>query len=479
MSKRLTPDIAIIGAGSGGLSMAVTARAFGLDVVLIEKDKMGGDCLNTGCVPSKAMIAAAKYAHTASTASDFGIEIRDIKVDYEKLHSHIHDVIKQIEPNDSIERFEGLGVKIIQAEAHFKDEKTLIAGEYEINAFRFVIASGSSPFTPPIKGLDNVSYLTNENFFDIKQAPERLAIIGGGPIGVEMAQAQNRLGIEVHLFQKGSILPKEEPVHVQIIRNILIKEGVHLYEHVDISCINKPTEGKDNVEIHYSQKGEKYCSAASHLLIATGRKPNLESLHLTNAKVDFDQKGIQVNGMMRTSNKRIYAIGDVNGLMQFTHSASAQTGIAFAHMFFRISQKFNPDLIPRVTYTHPEIAAIGIGEAQALKHYTREKLKILTFPYNDNDRAIAERKIAGQIKVIIDKKGRILGVHIIGEQAGELIQPWASAMANRLKIGAMFKYISPYPTLSEINKRVATKAYETLPQKAVIRFIINLLKKLG
>jgi len=326
MADVLTPDICVIGAGSGGLSVAAAAAAFGVSVVLIEKGKMGGDCLNYGCVPSKAILAAGKHAQSIRDASKFGITVSgEPKVNFKKVHDHVHDVIAQIEPNDSVERFTGLGVEVIQAEGRFKDERTVIAGDKEIKARRFVISTGSSAFVPPIKGLDSVPYLTNETIFENTKKMGHLVIIGGGPIGMEMAQAHKRLGCEVTVLEGAKALGKDDPELTSILLEKLEEEGIDLVEGAMVSNITQ--RGKQGVRVAYTKEDKEYSVDATHLLVATGRAANVDGLSLGAAGIEYTRRGITVSKDLRTTNKRVYAIGDVTGGLQFTHVAGYHAGL--------------------------------------------------------------------------------------------------------------------------------------------------------
>ena len=476
MSKVLRPDICVIGAGSGGLSVAAAAAAFGVSVVLIEKGKMGGDCLNYGCVPSKAILAAGKHAQSIRDASKFGITVTgEPKVNFKKVHDHIHDVIAQIEPNDSVERFTGLGVDVIQAEGRFKDERTVIAGDKEIQARRFVIATGSSTFVPPIKGLDSVPYLTNETLFENTRKMPHLVIIGGGPIGMEMAQAHKRLGCDVTVIEAAKALGNDDPELTSILLDELKKEGINIIENAMVSNVTQ--SNKKGVRISYTKDGTTHDVNATHLLIATGRSANVDGLSLGAAGIEYTRRGIQVSKDLRTTNKRVYAIGDVTGGLQFTHVAGYHAGLVIRGILFRKKAVPNDGMIPWVTYTEPELGHVGLTEEKAREKYG--KIKVLRWPYHENDRAQAERKTTGLIKMITNKKGLILGVSIVGTGAGEMMNMWALAVTNNMKVGDVVGYVSPYPTLSEIGKRAAVTNYTSLSRKPIIRNVIGFLRKFG
>jgi pyruvate/2-oxoglutarate dehydrogenase complex dihydrolipoamide dehydrogenase (E3) component len=474
MAELLEPDICVIGAGSGGLSVAAAAAQFGVDVVLIEKGKMGGDCLNTGCVPSKAMIASGKVAHMMRDAGKFGIASVRPRVDPASVHAHIHGVIGAIAPLDSVERFTGLGVHVIEAEGRFVDRKTVTAGDYEIRARRFVVATGSSPGTPPIPGLDKVPFFTNETIFDNNKALEHLMIIGGGPIGMELAQAHRRLGAKVTVLEAFTPLGKDDPELTAIVLKQLESEGIDIRAGIRIERMEKDRTG---VRAVITQDGKERVIEASHLLVAAGRQPNVEGLGLEEAGIEFDRKGIKVTPGLKTTNKHVYAIGDIAGGLQFTHMANYHAGIVIRNALFRLPVKVDSSIIPWVTYTDPELAHVGMTEEQAREKH--KHIRVLRWPYAENDRAQAEHATQGMIKVVTAKRGRILGATIVGEHAGELIQLWVMAMSKKMKIGAITSIVFAYPTLSEISKRAAYQYYAPSLTNPNIRRIIGWLRIFG
>jgi pyruvate/2-oxoglutarate dehydrogenase complex dihydrolipoamide dehydrogenase (E3) component len=444
-------DICVIGAGSGGLSVAAGAAQMGASTVLIERGAMGGDCLNYGCVPSKSMIAAGRAADTIRHAGRFGVNGHEPQIDFGRVHDHIHGVIAAIAPNDSVERFEGLGVKVIRASARFTGPDTVEAGGATIKARRFVLATGSRASHPPIPGLDDVLFLTNETIFERKAAPEHLIVIGGGPIGVEMAQAHRRLGAEVTILQKGSILPKDDPDLVAIVRDRLTAEGVDLREDVDIARVERHGNGiaavlADGTRIE-----------GSDLLVAAGRQANVDGLGLEAAGIEFSPKGVKTDARLRTTNRRVFAVGDVAGGPQFTHIAGYHAGIVIRNVLFRLPAKVDYSALPWVTYTDPELAHVGLTESEARKSH--KDIRVLTWNFEENDRAQAERETEGRVKVLTLPNGRILGASIVGPHAGELIQVWCLAISQKLKIGAIASMIAPYPTLGEAGKRAAGAFY--------------------
>ncbi len=474
MSELLKPDLCIIGAGSGGLSVAAAAASLGVDVVLIEKGKMGGDCLNYGCVPSKAMIAAARRAHQMLTADKFGMTSTRPMINHAAVNDHVKSVIAAIEPNDSVERFTGLGVHVIEAPARFTDKNTVIAGDNEIRARRFIIATGSSPAVPPIPGLNDVQYFTNESIFDNRSPLEHLIVIGGGPIGMELAQAHLRLGSRVTVLEAMKALGKDDKELTDIVLKSLTSEGLVLRESARVENVERMGDG---IRVRISENGSESEIDGSHLLVATGRKPNVDDLNLAAAEIKYDNKGIKVSKGLKTSNRRVYAIGDVIGGLQFTHVANYHAGLVVRNALFRIPVSVNTDIIPWVTFTDPELAHVGLMEEEARNRY--KDINVLRWPYQENDRAQAEQTTTGFIKVVTRKNGRILGASIVGEHAGEIIQMWALAVSKKMKIGAFTGYISPYPTFSEINKRAAIVYYLPKLTSPLLQKAIGLLAKLG
>jgi pyruvate/2-oxoglutarate dehydrogenase complex dihydrolipoamide dehydrogenase (E3) component len=471
----LTPDICVIGAGSGGLSVAAAAAAFGVPVVLIEKGKMGGDCLNYGCVPSKALLAAAKHAAEPRRVTPFGLTLPRAEIDFAKVNAHVHGVIAAIAPNDSRERFTGLGVHVIEGAARFKDATTVTVGDkFEIKARRFVIATGSSAAVPPIPGLAETPYLTNETIFELKRCPEHLIIIGAGPIGLELAQAHRRLGAKVTVLEALAPLAKDDPECTAIVLEQLAREGIVIRSGAKVTRIGHDG-GKIQAVIETSQ-GEETIEG-SNLLVSTGRRANVEGLELEKAGIKYEPRGIVVDRGLKTTNRKAYAIGDVAGGLQFTHVANYHAGIVIRNALFRLPAKASDDTIPWVTFTDPELAHVGLTEAQARERH--KVIRVLRWPYHENDRAQAERETHGHIKVVTAKNGRILGATIVGAHAGELITTWTLALSRGLNIRAMTGIVVPYPTLSEVGKRAAMTYFSASLSNPKVRRVINFLRRFG
>ncbi len=466
-------DLAIIGAGSGGLSVAAGAAQMGAKVVLIEKGKMGGDCLNYGCVPSKAMIAAGEAAEAVRASGKFGVNGHEPAIDFAKVNGHVHDVIAGIAPHDSVERFEGLGVQVIQAAGRFVGPTEIEADGQRIKARRFVIATGSSAFIPPIPGLDDVPFLTNETIFSLTDAPEHLIVVGGGPIGIEMAQAHRRLGIKVTLVEGAAIMSKDDPDAVAVVRKRLIDEGIALHECAKVESVVPRGNG---VSVLVSQDGRSAPIDGSHLLLAVGRRPNVDGLGLEAARIEHSPRGINVDARLRTSNKKIFAIGDVAGGYQFTHMAGYHGGIVIKNALFNLPSKVDERAVPWVTYTDPELAQVGLSAAEAAEKGLL--VRASSFDFAGNDRANAERATEGFVKAVVGKRGKILGATIVGRHAGELILPWVLAVQKGLKIADMASLIAPYPTLGEASKRAAGAYYTPALFSGRTRSIVGLMQRL-
>jgi pyruvate/2-oxoglutarate dehydrogenase complex dihydrolipoamide dehydrogenase (E3) component len=475
MPERLAPDICVIGAGSGGLSVAAAAAAFGVPVVLIERGKMGGDCLNYGCVPSKSLLAAARHATTIARAAEFGVGCGPVKVDFAKVRDHVRSVIAAIASNDSKARFTCLGVRVLDGTARFIDTATVaVGGAFEIKARRFVIATGSSPAIPPIPGLAETPHFTNETIFDLAECPRHLIVIGAGPVGLELAQAFRALGAGVTVIEAATPLAKDDPECAAVVRDQLARDGVVIR---DDAVVRRVGRANGNVQVTIGAATGEETLAGSHLLVAAGRSPNIADLGLDRAGIQFEPRGIVVDRGLRTTNKRVYAIGDIAGGLHFTHVANYHAGLVIRHALFRLPVRVNNDIIPRVTFTEPELAHVGLSEAEARRRNIR--FRVLRWPYHENDRAQAERATEGHIKVITTRRGRILGATIVGRSAGEMIATWALAINQRLNIRTFAGTVVAYPTLAEIGKRVAITYFTASLTHPMVRRIIGWLRRFG
>ncbi len=466
----IKPDLCIIGAGSGGLSLAAGAAQMGARVVLIEASEMGGDCLNAGCVPSKTLLAAAKTAHVMRQGGK-GIAGAAPDIDFAGVKDHIAATIAHIAPVDSQERFEALGVQVIRAWASFTNRREVQAGDFTIRARRFIIATGSRPAIPQVPGLESISYLTNETIFAQRDRPAHLLILGAGPIGVEMAQAHVRLGCAVTLMTRSQVLPRDDAEAAVVVKAALRAEGVQIIEGQDIVRLRALSVGVEAVLT------DGQVITGSHLMVATGRQVVLDRLNLPAAGVAFTDRGVTVTPALRSTNRRIYAVGDAAGGAQFTHVAGAHAGVIIRQVLFGLPSRA-ATVFPMVTYTDPELAQIGLTEAAARATHGAA-LTVIRQDFSHNDRAITEGKTDGFLKLML-VKSRPVGVTIVGAQAGELISLWALAMVAGVKVGQVAAMIAPYPTRSEISKRSAgayfsPKLFDSPRLKQVVRLVQRLL----
>ncbi len=475
MSAVILADICVIGAGSGGLSVAAGAAQLGARTVLIERGRMGGDCLNYGCVPSKALLAAAKRAGLSRNNAAFGLVGGAATVDFAAVMDHVHQVIATIAPMDSVERFEGLGVTVVKASARFTGPREVTAGDVTVRARRIVVATGSSPAVPPIPGLDRVPYLTNETVFENRVLPRHLIVVGGGPIGLELAQAHRLLGAEVTVLEAQQALAKDDPELAALLLGRLRGDGIAIEEQAQILRVEAKADGIAVVVA--TGAGERRIEG-SHLLVAAGRRPNLDGLDLETAGIAATPHGITVDAGLKTTNRRVYAIGDVAGGPQFTHVAGYHAGIVIRNALFRLPAKVDYRALPWVTYTDPELAQIGLTEAAARVAYGKD-LQILRWPFHDNDRAQTEHETTGLVKVLARRNGRVVGASILGAHAGELIQSWGLAIAGKLSLATIAGSMVAYPTLAEASKRAAGSSFTPRLFSARTRALVRLLARLG
>jgi pyruvate/2-oxoglutarate dehydrogenase complex dihydrolipoamide dehydrogenase (E3) component len=441
-------DIVIIGGGSGGLVVASAASQLKAKVALVEKERLGGDCLWFGCVPSKSLIHASRIAYNVRHSHHFGVYTSEIKINFSEAIAHVQEVISQIEPHDSPERFRNLGVEVIFGDGQFIDKNTFEVNGQKLTARAFVVATGSRAAIPDLEGLDEAGYLTNEQVFSLTEVPKSLAVIGAGPIGCELGQALSRLGVEVTIIDSGNqILPKEEAETAEIIEKQLISEGIKIIKQTKAEKIALK-EGKK-----YLLLNNKETLIVDEILLAAGRSPNIENLGLENAGIETTKKGIKVNQKLQTTNPKIYACGDVIGGYQFTHIAGYEATVVIQNALFFPSKKADYRVIPWATFTDPEIARVGLSEREAREIYG-DNLVILQQDFANVDRAQTEGKTAGFAKIITTKKGAILGAHLVGTTAGDLIHEIVLAMNNNLKVTTLTG-IHIYPTLAEINSKTA------------------------
>jgi pyruvate/2-oxoglutarate dehydrogenase complex dihydrolipoamide dehydrogenase (E3) component len=447
-------DIGIIGGGAAGLTTASGAAQLGAKVILIEQeDRLGGDCLHYGCVPSKTLIKSAHVYHQMKHAPAFGLPKVDVSpVDFRQVADRIRSVVATIQKHDSEERFCSLGAKVVFGRPRFADEHAVQVNGTTVSAAKWVIATGSSPVVPPIPGLADTVHLTNREIFYMDTLPPTLIILGAGPIGIEMAQAFNRLGSRVTVIDRApQILGKEDKDMADAVMQIMANEGVQFVLEASIEQV-EPHNGQARVTIT-DNTGKQKQMAADALLVAMGRSPNTDGLGLDGIDIPVERTGIPVDNRLRTRHKHIYAAGDVNGGFQFTHAAGYEGGIVIANAVFRLPRKVNYTWLPWVTYTDPELASIGMNETTAKK--TGIEYAVFTEAFSDNDRSQAEGETHGKIKLLLDQKEKPIGVQILGPGAGNLISEWVAAFNGNVKLSTLAGAIHPYPTIGEINKRVA------------------------
>ena len=465
-------DLAVIGAGAAGLSVAAGAAQLGASVVLIERGAMGGDCLNTGCVPSKALLAASRAMRGVREAARFGIATANAVADWDRVRAHVHGVIAEIAPVDSAARFRALGATVLHGEASFIDPATIAVDGRPMTARRFVIAAGSRAVVPPIEGLDRIPYWTNDSLFDLTIKPDHLLILGGGPIGLEMADAFAGLGCQVTVVESGRIVAREDPELVDGLRRALAARGVGFQEGV---AVTEVAPGPTLMLANGTRVG------GSHLLIAVGRRPELTALNLPVGNIKAGLAGIATDrGLRSVSNRRVFAVGDIAdpagiGPRAFTHIASYHAGIVIRRILFRLPARIDDKAVPRVTYTDPELAQVGMTETEAAA--AGLKTRILRWPLSDNDRAVAERDTAGLVKLIVSGN-RVVGAGILAPHAGEMISQWTLAIAQRTKLSALAGLIVPYPTRSEAAKRAVGSVFAAALFSARTKTVVRLLSRL-
>ncbi len=447
-------DIGIIGGGAAGLTVASGAAQLGAKTLLVEKKKeLGGDCLHFGCVPSKTLIRTARACHTIRNAQAFGLPTVEVPpVDFAKVKQRIQSVIAAIQKHDSEERFCSLGAKVEFGEPAFTDEHSVRLNGQSVSAKTWVIASGSSPGSPPIEGLDKTPYITNKEMFSLDRLPESMIILGAGPIAAEMAQAFCRLGTKVSVVQRsGQILSKEDKDMADEVMQVLAAEGVAFHLNSSVLGVRDLGSGKE-VRIR-NKEGESTSLKTEQILVAMGRDPNLEGLNLEGIGVESDRTGIRVDARMRTTQKHIYAAGDVTGAFQFTHAAGYEGGIVVSNAIFHLPRKADYTFLPWCTYTQPELASIGMNEKRAEE--AGIEYSLFSEAFRDNDRSLAEGERIGKIKMLLDTNEKPIGVQILGPHAGELLSEWVAVLNGKVKLSTLASAVHPYPTLGEINKRVA------------------------
>lgn len=469
----LKADLCVIGAGSGGLSAAAGAAMLGLKVVLFEKHEMGGDCLNYGCVPSKALLSCAKAAHAPSEAAKYGVTLGPAKVDWNGVKAHIRKTIETIAPVDSQERFEGLGCTVIREAARFGDRDTVVSDTARVKARRIIVATGSRAFIPPIPGLADLPYLTNETIFSLPEFPQHLVVLGGGPIGLELAQAFVRLGAKVTVLEMGRALARADEGHARLAVEALRGEGVTILEGHKAARVSGVA---GRITVHAEGPGGETAVEGTHLLVALGRRAMLDGLDLARGGVDHTPAGLTVSETLRSrSNPRVWALGDVAGREQFTHVAGWHASVFIRRALFKQGSTAASLPVPAVTYTSPEIAQIGLTEAEARAKFG-DSVKTSAFPFHDNDRAIAEDRTLGEAKLVLHR-GKLVGASIAGDGAGDILQLVSVAMSNGLKLTALTNFISPYPTRAEVVKRAASAYFTPSVFGKPARTLVGLLQR--
>jgi pyruvate/2-oxoglutarate dehydrogenase complex dihydrolipoamide dehydrogenase (E3) component len=451
MSERIRPDLCVIGGGAAGRAVAVAASAVGASVVLVENGEMGANSLGAGRVPLASFIAASHHAEIGRQGAGFGVAFEPPRINFGRIHEHIADVSTALAPNDSIERFEGLGIEIIRGGGCFVDKRTFEADGGAIRARRFVIATGSRPAVPPIPGIDGIPFLTEKTALNLTRKPVHPVIIGAGPTGLELAQAYRRLGCEVSVIEMGSPLAEHDPELAEIAVRRIVADGVALHANTPISNIAPHGNG---VAVTITTADGEDTVTGSHLVLAAGRMPVVENLGLDAAGIRFDKKGIEVDTALRTSNRRVYAVGDVAGASPFAPIADYHAGLVVRSALFGLPARENRSIVPITIHIDPEIATVGLDENEALKRYP-DKAKVLRWPFAENAGARIARRTDGFIKLITDKNGRLLGCAIVGPGAGEMIAFYAYAIANGDTIDGFLKYVAPYPSLSEMAAQIA------------------------
>jgi pyruvate/2-oxoglutarate dehydrogenase complex dihydrolipoamide dehydrogenase (E3) component len=471
------PDICVIGAGPGGLAAAAAAAAMGVPVVLIEKGRMGGQTL-TDAVPARALLAAAEHANALRAGVAFGVKSVRTGIDFAAVNAHLRGAVEAVAPLMSRERFTGLGVRVIAGTARFTDAATVAVGDLRIKARRFIIATGSSPRMPPIPGLGDTPYLVPQTAFDLPDCPRHLIIVGAGPTGLELAQAFRRLGSDVTVLEGETPLRREDPECTAVVLDALEREGVRLRTGIRILQVRRlPARVQIVIGTSGPDTAIEETIEGTHLLLAAGREPNVDDLDLDAARIRHDRNGIRVDKRLRTTNKKVYAIGDVIGGARSTHLASHHAGLVVRNALFRHPIAVEHRAAASVTFTDPELARIGLTENEA--RAAAGAIRILRWPYSENDRATATGATAGHIKVLTDGRGQILGATIVGAQASENIALWALAIGQRLPIGAMAGLIAPYPTYAEVGKRAAITYFMRGLTSARVRRIIGWLRRFG
>ncbi len=466
MSKESTFDLVAIGGGVGGLVASVGAAQLGARVALVEKAKLGGDCLNYGCVPSKGLIRSARLAAQSRALAEFGIDTGEVRVDFPRVMKRMKTAQAHIGEHDAPERFEGMGIEVIFGDGAFTGPDTFEVDGRVLRARRFLLSMGSSPFVPPIDGLDGVPYLTNETVFDLEELPRRLVVLGAGPIGLELSQAFQQLGAEVDVLQRApKLLPRLDEEMAAILATSLEESGLRLHFEVETTRVERREEG---ILVEADTPAGKREWLCDQLLIATGRSPNVGGMNLEKAGVTCTQRGVETDAYLQTANPRIFAAGDVRGQYLFTHMAEYEAGVALRNMLFSapfgvplpfLKKKTSYHAVPWTIYTTPEVAHVGMDEAQASRVLGEDGTQVFRFPMSRVDRAVLDGETEGCCKVVCDRKGRLVGADLIGPAAGEILHEFVLAVRKKMHVKEVVDTVHVYPTLAQVNKRVAGRFY--------------------
>jgi pyruvate/2-oxoglutarate dehydrogenase complex dihydrolipoamide dehydrogenase (E3) component len=468
-------DLVVIGGGAGGLVAASGGARLGAKVALIEQERLGGECLWTGCVPSKALIRSAKVKHLMERASAFGFSDQKFQTDFAAVMKQMMQVIMTIQPHDDPERFRRMGVEVIIGKARFTGPDVLSVNDRLLRSRRFCIATGADPFIPPIEGIQAVPYLTHLNFFEQTTQPSHLLVIGGGPIGCEMGQAFHRLGSRVTLIETlDRILSKDDREAAGLLHQILAEEGIRIEVNARVTKVEHPG---GRIRVHCTRKDQPMTVEGDAILIAAGKRPRVEGMGLEAAGVQYDRKGIKVDRMMRTTNPRIFACGDVTGGFPFTHMAEYEAGLVVTNALVPlIRRKADDRVVPWCTFTDPELAQVGLTEEQAREQLGEKGYRVWRYSIGQNDRHIIERETRGLIKLITRPGGRILGCTLLSPNAGDLIHEYALALKKNLTVKDISGMIHVYPTQAQVNKRVsdqffAEKFFQGIVPKLISRWL--------
>ena len=472
-------DLIVLGGGSAGLTAAVMSAGLGARTLLVERHKLGGDCLHTGCIPSKALIRSANVAALVRRASEFGLDVPATAVDFPRVMERVAGVIRTIEPYDSPEHLASRGVEVRFGEARFLSPREVLLNGETLRSRKFVIATGSRPAIPPVDGL--TGYLTNEYIFELRERPEHLLVLGAGPIGVEMAQAFRRLGSQVTLLDMAPrILPREDPDVSALITSVFEQEGIRVcvnakilrdtvrYDTIEESASGK-TERIAEHRIDFEHGGKRETIGGDALLVAVGRLPNVEGLDLEKAGVEVERQGIRTNARCRTTASNIYACGDVAGRYLFTHTAEYEAKMAVTNAILHVPFKLDYRAVPWVTFTEPEAARVGLTEEEARQRHGGVKVHRITF--EREDRALTDSETQGLVKVIATPRGRVLGAHIVSTRAGEMILEYTLAMQHGIPLPKLSSTIHPYPTFALAARHASDLYWREKASKTLLRWL--------